>query len=161
MKRRITVPAGKGSASRPVSRVPGVDRRVGIDSVTADAILDSNYHLVRENRRERHIVEQDFLDPVVDLLSLRLIHDVDALGAEFVDLLVLVLNVIRAVSALGRYRIALDAIAIIRVGVEQRVPSDHQRIVLALDTIVTPNDRGGHILDRHLDVYFLKILLND
>ena len=49
-----------------------------------------------EQRRERNVVEQDFLDPGVDLLALCRVDLGDPAPAKLVDLRVLVLDVVRA-----------------------------------------------------------------
>src|SRR5580658_5377355 len=60
----------EGSGRNPVRRVPGVRGQVGINFVALHAILHANDRLVRKERRERQIVEQDRLDLVVDRLAL-------------------------------------------------------------------------------------------
>ena len=148
-----------GVAHRPRAGVPRVDRRVQDRLRSRARILHTDHQFVGEDRRERHVVKQDFLDAIVDRLALGLLQHGRSLGAQRVDLGVLVLHVVRSAAALGRDQVAGDAVRVVGSDTA-RVPADHQRVELALHRIVAPHDRGRHVLDRHLDVDLLEVLLN-
>src|SRR5580693_4912291 len=99
--RRLTRkrPTPDDSGGRPVRGVPGVRGQVRIHVVALHAIPHPDDRLVGEDRREGQIVEQDRLDLVVDRLPLIEAGGGHALAAEFVDLRILVLDVIRAAAS--------------------------------------------------------------
>src|ERR1700733_7719296 len=129
-------PTPDSSGRRPVCRVPRVRGQIGIHLVALHTILYADDRLVREDRCEGQVVKQDHLNLVVDRLTLLEACGRHALVGEFVDLRILVLDVIRAAASLGRNRCRADAVAIVGVRIEQRVPAHHQRVELALDRVV-------------------------